>query len=211
MAWSPPPLWGRARVGGILAILTLLACTPAHPEPGSGGAQAPAVESRTLVLVGRQEPSTLSGTLLLALGIGANATRRPFNAALAMMDGEEKPVAYLAESLPQLHTDSWRVSPDGRMETTYRLRPNLTWHDGAPLTAADFLFAWQVYRTPDFGTATSPPHTLMDEVVAQDSRTLVIRWRGLFAGAGALQGLGGAGASPSFGPLPRHLLEEQYQ
>ena len=40
-----------------------------------------------------------------------------------------------AESLPQLNTDTWRVGSDGRMETTYRLRPNLTWHDGAPLTA----------------------------------------------------------------------------
>ena len=47
------------------------------------------------------------------------------------------PVPYLATALPQLETDTWRVLPDGRMETTFVLRPGLTWHDGEPLTAED--------------------------------------------------------------------------
>ncbi len=33
------------------------------------------------------------------------------------------------------------------METTYKLRPGATWHDGAALTAEDFVFAWRVYST----------------------------------------------------------------
>jgi ABC-type transport system substrate-binding protein len=49
--------------------------------------------------------------------------------------------------------DTWRVFPDGRMETTFRLRANLTWHDGEPLSGADFVFAWRVYTNPDLGTA----------------------------------------------------------
>src|SRR5207249_1395666 len=82
---------------------------------------------------------------------------------------------------------------------------------GAPLTPADFIFAWHVYTSRDFGTATSPPHNLMEDLQVPDDRTLVIRWRGPFAGAGTLAGLGGAGASPSFAPLPRHILETPYQ
>ena len=39
--------------------------------------------------------------------------------------------------------------PDGRMETGYRLKPNLKWQDGAPLTADDFVFAYKVRLDPD--------------------------------------------------------------
>jgi peptide/nickel transport system substrate-binding protein len=159
------------------------------------------------VFIGRSEPSTLAGTLLLALGTGANTQRRPFNAGLAMGDGNDRSIPYLAEVLPQLNSESWRVFPDGTMETTFRLRPNLAWHDGTPLSGGDFIFAWRVYTNPDLGTAASPPHTLMEDVSAPDDRTIVIRWKRPYPGAADLRPLGGAGASPSYVPLPRHILE----
>jgi ABC-type transport system substrate-binding protein len=37
------------------------------------------------------------------------------------------------------------------METRYRLRPGLTWHDRTPLSSEDFVFAWRVYATPALG------------------------------------------------------------
>jgi ABC-type transport system substrate-binding protein len=75
---------------------------------------------------------------------------------LVLNDDRESPTPYLAEALPTANTDTWRILPDGRMETIYRLRPSLTWHDGAPLTAADFVFAWRVYATPELGQGASP-------------------------------------------------------
>lgn len=44
--------------------------------------------------------------------------------------------------------DSWTVDAAG---TTYtvKLKPNLTWHDGKPLTAADVVFTYQVIQNPD--------------------------------------------------------------
>ena len=67
---------------------------------------------------------------------GEPSPYRALNAGLAINDERELPHPYLAEALPELNSDTWRVFPDGRMETAYRLRPNLTWHDGRPLTAA---------------------------------------------------------------------------
>ena len=92
---------------------------------------------------------------------------------------DEKEVAhpYLAEALPTLNSDAWRVFPDGRMETTFRLRPNLTWHDGAPLTADDFTFAHRVYSTPDLGVSGTKGIRQMQEIVAPDPRTVLIRWK----------------------------------
>jgi peptide/nickel transport system substrate-binding protein len=109
----------------------------------------------------------------------------------------------VVEALPQLNTPSWQLFPDGTMETSYVLRPNLTWHDGTPFHAQDFVFAHEVYRAPELGQAQSRPIAQMAEVLAPDARTVIIRWREPFVDAGAL-GL-------TFQPLPRHLLEEPFR
>jgi peptide/nickel transport system substrate-binding protein len=116
---------------------------------------------------------------------------------------------YLAQSLPQLNTDSWRVFPDGRMETTYRLRSNLTWHDGTPLSAEDFVFAWRVYSVPELGWAASPPIVHIEEAVAADPNTLVIRWRQPYADAGSLDA-GEGTSSRVFTALPRHSVSPSF-
>jgi peptide/nickel transport system substrate-binding protein len=106
-----------------------------------------------------------------------------------------------------LGTDSWRVFPDGQMETTYRLKPNLTWHDGTPLSAEDFVFAFQVYAGPELGQDRAAPQGMMRDVVAPDARTVVVRWRQPYPGADSLAPGSGSFGSP-FPPMPRHILEE---
>jgi peptide/nickel transport system substrate-binding protein len=136
-----------------------------------------------------------------------------FGATLASVDANDAPFQVLAEALPELNSDSWRVAADGRMETTYRLRPNLTWHDGQPLTADDFAFAWQVYATPQFGQSGAETTSMMQEVVAPDSLTVLIRWRGAYAEAGVLEAVVASGVptgGPTFTPLPRHILGRVY-
>jgi peptide/nickel transport system substrate-binding protein len=140
---------------------------------------------------------------LAAKVVGPNAperTRRMFNAELVLFDGTGVPLPYLAESIPQLNSSTWQVFPDGRMETTYRLRPALTWQDGAPLTADDFVFAWRLYASPALGLFTSSPQQLVDEVSAPDPLTVLIKWNATYPEAGAL-------AYDTLPPLPRHILE----
>ncbi|HZT06853.1 MAG TPA: ABC transporter substrate-binding protein [Chloroflexota bacterium] len=127
-------------------------------------------------------------------------TKRLFNADLALIDGQGRPRPDLAADLPRLNTDAWRLYPDGRMETTYRLRPSLTWHDGQPLTANDFVFAARVYQNPSFGIFTPQPQDRIGQVLAPDPQTLVIQWNAAYPGAGAL-------IFGDLDPLPRHILE----
>jgi peptide/nickel transport system substrate-binding protein len=191
----------------VLAWLTA-ACTPATPSGGAGGSgpqAAPARPARPLVTALRVEPKTIA-----ARGLGQNTgvalylPKRMFNGDLAVLDGQGNPQPYLAEVLPQLGTDNWKVFPDGTMETTYHLKPDLVWHDGSSLTADDFVFSWQVYATPQLGSAASPPINLMQDVGAPDPRTVVIHWKQPYASAGALQSVGtGANGLP---PLPRSIL-----
>ncbi len=49
---------------------------------------------------------------------------------------------------PALATD-WQVSEDGNVYE-FHLRPGVTWHDGAPLTAADVAFTIQAMQDPNY-------------------------------------------------------------
>lgn len=191
-----------------LLLVTLAGCAPipfGEQRESAGGEIRRPDQARTLVIVARGEPDTLADKEVLRVtGLSFRTLPRLFNAGLAINDAREVPQPYLSEALPQLGTDTWRVFPDGRMETTYRLRPGLSWHDGAPLTAEDFAFAWRVYASPDLGQAESSPISLMEEIAASDARTLVVRWRSSYAEADAI-------TANNFQPLPRHLLAEVFQ
>src|SRR4030095_12826746 len=118
-------------------------------------------------------PTYLSALPPLPPGGASDFYQRMFNAFLELYDDQGRALPYLAEALPALNTDSWQVFPDGRMETRYRLKPNLTWQDGAPLTADDFVFAFQV-ATPANGFRTAQvPYVLIDDVVASGDRAVV--------------------------------------
>ncbi len=199
-----------------VTLATIAACAPAsQPTSPSGGQRPPgsgqpgAASSRTLIIAGRAELPSLSPNPLQTLGFTTGSSIKIFNAGLTLSDGRNPPRPYLAESIPQLNTDSWRVFPDGKMETTYKLRPNLVWHDGTELTPEDFIFAREVYAVPRLGYSTSPPYIFIDEMLAPDPRTLVIRWNQPYFDAAALD-IGEGSSSRVLPALPRHILSQPF-
>ena len=190
----------RSTLVSALALL-LAACTAVPSQPPSPAAQPPAPGSagRTLVLAVGIEPPMLISRPFQPPGQIIATAHNLVNATLAKLDEAGFPHPHLAEALPQVGADSWQVTPDGRMATTYRLRPNLVWHDGGPLSSSDFVFSWRVYSTPALGVASSTPFGRMEEVSAPDERTVAISWRRLYPEAGNL--------ALDFPPLPRHILE----
>src|SRR5436190_4205142 len=203
-----------AYLAALLPIVVMAACSPASRpaagQPGQPGEPPAQRISRTLIMAGRSETPSVASRPLRVFGLTSTTVSRLFNAGLALRDGDGNFRPYLAEALPQLNTDSWKVLPDAHMETTYRLKPGLIWQDGTPLTADDWVFAYELYSNPDFGQSASPPIGLMEEVLAPDPRTVLIRWRLAYADAGNLdQGNAGPTNALGFPPLPRHLLETQ--
>jgi oligopeptide transport system substrate-binding protein len=61
--------------------------------------------------------------------------------------------------------ESWTVSPDGKVYT-FKLRAGALWSDGSPVTANDFVFAWQ--RVVDPATAGEYAYMLAPVVNAED-------------------------------------------
>lgn len=67
--------------------------------------------------------------------------------------------------------ESWEISPDGK-SYTFKLRQDVKWHDGTPLTADDVAFSMITYRDdPDSAVARFFPLMKKDPVVV-DARTI---------------------------------------
>lgn len=196
----------QAVVAAVLVTLALSACAtpPGAGERVEGGPVGQPQPARTLIAVLRVEPATVAAKALQEGGVALHLSKRMFNAELAVLDDHGRPQPYLAEELPRLGSPSWSLFPDGTMETVYRLRPGIVWHDSTPLSAEDFVFAWRVYATPELGHAASPPLSLMEEVSAPNAQTVRIRWRRSYPQAGAIE-------DDDFPSLPRHILGPSFE
>src|SRR5436853_4955078 len=114
------------------AALLASACAPAVPSSSGGGADAAARlgAGRTLVIMSGAELPSFAAKTLQTLPNPRAAGESVLNANLTFIDERGLAQPFLARDLPQLGTDTWQVFADGRMETVFRLKPNLTWHDG---------------------------------------------------------------------------------
>jgi peptide/nickel transport system substrate-binding protein len=72
--------------------------------------------------------------------------------------------------------ESWTVSPDQRT-FTFRLRPNITFHDGSPLTALDVKASYDRIRNPPQGVVSvrQGQFAIIDTIETPDPLTVVIR------------------------------------
>ncbi len=194
------------RLSLIAASITvaLFACAPAQPaNPRAVDVFQPSARSGgTLRLAWKVEPETLAPKFVG--GVGTAEYQNLFSSSLAYLDlaGVSHPV--LAAEIPTQANGGWVVNADGTMVTTYRLRPNLKWHDGAALTAHDFVFAFEVYTDKELPVLKKSPETLMERVEASDESTLVIRWKEPYVNANVL-------GFEQLVPLPRQTLEAKYR
>lgn len=193
----------------LAAALAIAGCSPASPgggQPADGQAAARRSEPRTMVVFVRVEPVGVAARILQSAGTALHMSRRLFNALPALIDDRGLPRPYLLEGLAELNTPSWQVFPDGRMQSTYVFKPSATWHDGTPLTAEDFVFAWQVYSTPELGQANAPPFFAVEEAVALDARTFTVKWKLPYAGAQSI-----SARDKEWPALPRHILGAAFE
>ncbi len=117
--------------------------------------------------------------------------------------GDDSPLQLrLAAQLPSFEDSSVELLADGRMQTTWRLRPDALWHDGHPFTADDVVFGSQVFLDPAMGMRT-PNLAQIERVDALDPHTIRVFWKSTYFKALNL-------GVKELGPLPAHLLKETY-
>ncbi|MFZ4856372.1 MAG: peptide-binding protein [Desulfuromonadaceae bacterium] len=95
--------------------------------------------------------------------------------------------------------ETYDISPDG-LTLTFHLRHGVTWHDGAPFTAKDVLYTYQVTIDPKTPTAYAEDFKQVKSITAPDAFTIRVTYGEPFAPALASWGMN---------ILPAHLLEGQ--
>jgi peptide/nickel transport system substrate-binding protein len=190
-----------------LVLVTLLvgACAaPPRPstEPSSPPQASTAATPKSLVVAITIEPPGF-GEMFGGGTSGPEHLQAMLHRNLAQPDekGDYRPE--IVAELPSQEAGTWQLLADGRMETTWRLRPNVRWHDGAAFTPDDVVFSWQVALAPDVPYKQRQAARLIEDIVPVDAQTFVIRWKSFYLSANRL-------STRDLFLLPRHLLEDSF-
>ncbi len=190
----------------LVAVTAALACAPssARDQPSSSSeAVRPARIQRVTAAIPAELP-----TVYAALNPGAGGQGRSIQelalAGLTTYDPVGNLYAQLAEAVPSLENGLWKLFPDGRMETTWRIREGALWHDGTPFTSQDLVFTAAVVADPDVPAFSNVNYRAVEGVDAPDLRTITVRWKAPFIRADGMFGQRLAS------PVPAHLLGGAY-
>jgi peptide/nickel transport system substrate-binding protein len=203
------PIVSRATPILLAVFLLVSACAPSQqpsssaPSSGPGARVQPAAPKRVTAAIAAA-PSILFYQLAHNSGAGATGIQPiddMINGRLAAFDDRGQLLPLLAEAVPTTDNGQWRVFPDGRMETTWRMREGTRWHDGTPFTTADVLFHARVVQDREIAVFADVRYESIEEFEAIDDRTFTVKWRRPHIEANEVF---------TYGFMPRHILEPTY-
>jgi peptide/nickel transport system substrate-binding protein len=188
--------------------LVVMACASPSTTTSGGetGAPAPAVKKRIVAGL-RGDPPNFSQQLSRSGAgriYGSTEVEALLNSGLQVLDNRQELRPVLVEAIPSVENGLWQVLPDGSMVTTWKIKPNVFWHDGAPFTSADLLFTSMVVMDPELPDWKVVEYQEIESVAAPDPATIVVNWKRPFITANQL--FMGTAALPQ----PKHLLEKTY-
>lgn len=189
----------------LLTLVALVGCTPT-PAPPSAEGRAPASDEgspKTLIIAQTNAKEGFAPWFISGSSRFFQSEELHTN-FLVTTDAQGALTARLAAKLPSLEDGSLTILPDGRMRSVWQIRPNVKWHDGAPFTADDVVFSWQVVTHPEIPVSQSPNLKVIERVEATDPLTVAMThsttyYRALELGHRDLY------------PVPKHLLETAFQ
>jgi peptide/nickel transport system substrate-binding protein len=179
-----------AKLSPRLAALALLLAAPLQ--------QATAQPRDTLTIGMAQATGTFHPNIesMLAKSYILGFTRRPLTAH----GSDWRPVCLGCDSFPTLENGqvTRETTPDGKpgMRVTWRLREDLRWGDGRPVTAEDLRFAWEAGRAFETGFGGAEFYRSAYEFLSDGPRSVTLRFDKLSFDAGS---------AGDFVPLPAHI------
>ncbi len=183
----------------------MAACAPGAGGPGQvGRGPSPTRQAPKTIAIGMDEDlSSIWDAVTSGGGSGARELANVVNQHLVAITSDGSPTPRLLTELPSLERGTWVLQPDGTMETTWKLRPNVRWHDNTPFTADDLVFSYAVNRDPDVANANQEAVRLISRMDAVDANTVKVTWSEPYPFADRLE-------HRELFPLPRHLLERSF-
>src|SRR5581483_3048158 len=199
----------HARQVGSLAlatVVTVAACAAPTGQDRGRASQGPSTQRSTPGTPARLTAAITGNPPMLNRDFATGHRRvqglaevgKLLNSPLSDADAHGALQPILAEAVPSVENERWHVFPDGRMETVWKIRPGVTWHDGAPFTADDLVFTSEVEQTPDLPLVIDPAWDAVDGIDVLDRQTAVVRWKRPWVDADLMFA----------NPYPKHLLQQ---
>jgi peptide/nickel transport system substrate-binding protein len=135
--------------------------------------------------------------------VSSNDMNFVYHAGLTTTLPSEQTVPWIAQKVPTISDGDWKLLPDGGMELTWKLRPDVKWHDGAPLTSKDFALGMEIRLDPSLAI-TQVGVEQVSAVGTPDDQTLVISYKAPYIYANVSQ-------PGQIRAVPAHLMEEPYR
>jgi peptide/nickel transport system substrate-binding protein len=107
-----------------------------------------------------------------AIGTKDQEAARIFYEPLAGWDADGNLIPILAAEIPDTENDG--LSRDG-LSVTWKLKPNVRWHDGKPITADDLVFNWEYASDPATAAVTIATYNKV-KVEKVDQLTVRVRF-----------------------------------
>lgn len=175
----------------LLTASLLSACSPEREETAVDYDRSyPPETGGTLISATTAEPSGLI-TMIAGEAAASAIAANIFN-TLLKYDRNLELTGELAES--------WQVSPDQKT-ITFKLKPDMKWADGKPLTSEDVLFTWKVVTDDKTRTPYGADYKLVIKAEAPDALTFRVTYPQPHAPA--------LDSWTGLQILPKHLLEGQ--
>jgi peptide/nickel transport system substrate-binding protein len=175
----------------VLASMVLSAC---------GGAGGAATSNKKVTISYSQEPDNVR--LEYSNMTYSAWLDQIIDAGLATYDNTDTYVPELASEIPT--TANGGVSADG-LTITWKLKPNLKWSDGQPITSKDVLFTWQSQIDPKNAVVSVEGFRQISSIDTPDDLTAVVHYSELYPAWQLTFAVGAQGISG--GLLPAHLLQ----
>jgi len=191
-------------VAAVMVPLLLTACASRTPTTPEGTAAQPTQPRapKVLTVAVLQEPAAFMATGGSQFKGGAGNVPPMVHETLVTENEQGVFEPRLVAEQISIEKGTWRVNADGTMDTTWKLRPNVKWHDGTPFTSDDVAFAFRVFKQPDFISQTNATASrLMESIETPDPLTVAIHWSGSYVNANEARALD---------PLPKHLLGDLF-
>ncbi|HEY3118779.1 MAG TPA: ABC transporter substrate-binding protein [Chloroflexota bacterium] len=200
-----------SRVSWVIVTVTLLGgCSARSAGETTSSIPAAGEKPSIRVVAGiRGEPVSLNQAIVSVSGStpGSEALAAMVHGGLGMSDHKGILHPQFAEQVPSVENGLWRVFPDGRMETTWHINPQVRWHDGQAFTTDDLVFTAAVYQDDDLPAFSDPAYRFIEDIQPVDSHTITVRWKRPFVQADDMWSFASFNAPL---PLPRHILERPY-
>jgi len=174
----------------VLLVTSLIGCKPAAVEepteappvgePAEEPAEEPepAEEETSIVIVIPEDPPSFNG-IVTDTGYEQMAMKLVL-VGMAAVDPQGEYYPVLAAELPTVENGGVVIDEDAwTMDVTWKMRDDVTWADGEPITADDVIFTWEKISDPE-GGIWFPGLDYTDDVEKIDDHTFVVHYSTVF-------------------------------